>query len=100
MAFRKLGIKEEVIKVIEEENFEKPSEIQEKAIPFVLSGKTVTMVPGGLTRVALKEGSLVVNSSQGGGTKAARQQRRRSSRSRSSGRSASSRSGSESDGSS
>ncbi|MBP6902165.1 MAG: circularly permuted type 2 ATP-grasp protein [Burkholderiaceae bacterium] len=37
--------------------------------PFVLSGKTVQMVPGGLTRVALKEGSLVVNSSQGGGTK-------------------------------
>jgi uncharacterized circularly permuted ATP-grasp superfamily protein len=35
----------------------------------VLSGKTVQMVPGGLTRVALKEGSLVVNSSQGGGTK-------------------------------
>ncbi|WP_298015330.1 circularly permuted type 2 ATP-grasp protein [uncultured Aquabacterium sp.] len=37
--------------------------------PFVLSGKEVRMVPGGLTRVALKEGSLVVNSSQGGGTK-------------------------------
>jgi uncharacterized circularly permuted ATP-grasp superfamily protein len=37
--------------------------------PFVLSGKTVGMVPGGLTRVALTEGSLVVNSSQGGGTK-------------------------------
>ena len=37
--------------------------------PFVLSGKTISMVPGGLTRVALKEGSLVVNSSQGGGTK-------------------------------
>jgi len=37
--------------------------------PFVLSGKTVTMVPGGLTRVALQDGSLVVNSSQGGGTK-------------------------------
>jgi len=37
--------------------------------PFVLSGKTVQTVPGGLTRVALKEGSLVVNSSQGGGTK-------------------------------
>jgi uncharacterized circularly permuted ATP-grasp superfamily protein len=37
--------------------------------PFVLSGKQVTMVPGGLTRVALREGSLVVNSSQGGGTK-------------------------------
>jgi uncharacterized circularly permuted ATP-grasp superfamily protein len=37
--------------------------------PFVLSGKEVTMVPGGLTRVALQEGSLVVNSSQGGGTK-------------------------------
>jgi uncharacterized circularly permuted ATP-grasp superfamily protein len=37
--------------------------------PFVLSGNEVRMVPGGLTRVALREGSLVVNSSQGGGTK-------------------------------
>ncbi len=37
--------------------------------PFVLSGKQVRMVPGGLTRVALQQGSLVVNSSQGGGTK-------------------------------
>ena len=37
--------------------------------PYVLSGKTVQMVPGGLTRVALQDGSLVVNSSQGGGTK-------------------------------
>jgi uncharacterized circularly permuted ATP-grasp superfamily protein len=37
--------------------------------PFVLSGKEVVMCPGGLTRVALREGSLVVNSSQGGGTK-------------------------------
>lgn len=37
--------------------------------PFVLSGKTVSVVPGALSRVALKEGSLVVNSSQGGGTK-------------------------------
>jgi uncharacterized circularly permuted ATP-grasp superfamily protein len=37
--------------------------------PYVLSGKTVNLVPGGLTRVALREGSLVVNSSQGGGTK-------------------------------
>jgi uncharacterized circularly permuted ATP-grasp superfamily protein len=37
--------------------------------PFVLSGEDVTVVPGGLTRVALTEGSLVVNSSQGGGTK-------------------------------
>ncbi|CAB3711901.1 circularly permuted type 2 ATP-grasp protein [Trinickia soli] len=37
--------------------------------PFVLSGSDVRMVPGGLTRVALREGSLVVNSSQGGGTK-------------------------------
>ena len=37
--------------------------------PYVLSGREITMVPGGLTRVALKEGSLVVNSSQGGGTK-------------------------------
>jgi len=37
--------------------------------PYVLSGKKVRMAPGGLTRVALKDGSLVVNSSQGGGTK-------------------------------
>jgi uncharacterized circularly permuted ATP-grasp superfamily protein len=38
--------------------------------PFVLSGTNgVRTVPGGLTRVALREGSLVVNSSQGGGTK-------------------------------
>jgi uncharacterized circularly permuted ATP-grasp superfamily protein len=37
--------------------------------PFVLSGSDITLVPGGLTRVALREGSLVVNSSQGGGTK-------------------------------
>ena len=37
--------------------------------PFVLSGQEVAIVPGGLTRVALREGSLVVNSSQGGGTK-------------------------------
>jgi uncharacterized circularly permuted ATP-grasp superfamily protein len=37
--------------------------------PFVLSGKTVSLVPGALSRVALKDGSLVVNSSQGGGTK-------------------------------
>ncbi len=38
--------------------------------PFVLSGADgVRVIPGGLTRVALKEGSLVVNSSQGGGTK-------------------------------
>ena len=37
--------------------------------PYVLSGRNVSLVPGGLTRVALREGSLVVNSSQGGGTK-------------------------------
>jgi uncharacterized circularly permuted ATP-grasp superfamily protein len=37
--------------------------------PFVLQGQEVRIVPGGLTRVALREGSLVVNSSQGGGTK-------------------------------
>ena len=37
--------------------------------PYVLSGQGVSIVPGGLTRVALREGSLVVNSSQGGGTK-------------------------------
>jgi uncharacterized circularly permuted ATP-grasp superfamily protein len=37
--------------------------------PFVLLGRELRIVPGGLTRVALREGSLVVNSSQGGGTK-------------------------------
>ncbi|OYW35266.1 MAG: hypothetical protein B7Z45_06795, partial [Azorhizobium sp. 12-66-6] len=38
--------------------------------PFILTGSDkVRIVPGGLTRVAMKEGSLVVNSSQGGGTK-------------------------------
>ena len=37
--------------------------------PFVLSSEHIRMVPSGLTRVALREGSLVVNSSQGGGTK-------------------------------
>ena len=37
--------------------------------PFVLSGEEIQLIPGGLTRVALREGSLVVNSSQGGGTK-------------------------------
>ncbi len=37
--------------------------------PYVLSGSETLVVPGGLTRVALREGSLVVNSSQGGGTK-------------------------------
>jgi uncharacterized circularly permuted ATP-grasp superfamily protein len=38
--------------------------------PFVLQGgREIRIVPGGLTRVALREGSLVVNSSQGGGTK-------------------------------
>ena len=37
--------------------------------PFVLVGRETRIVPGGLTRVALRRGSLVVNSSQGGGTK-------------------------------
>ena len=37
--------------------------------PFVLFGRDVTVTPGGLTRVAMRRGSLVVNSSQGGGGK-------------------------------
>jgi uncharacterized circularly permuted ATP-grasp superfamily protein len=37
--------------------------------PFVLSSRVTSVVPGGLTRAALREGSLVVNSSQGGGSK-------------------------------
>jgi uncharacterized circularly permuted ATP-grasp superfamily protein len=37
--------------------------------PYILYGEKVTVTPGGLTRVALRKGSLVVNSSQGGGSK-------------------------------
>ncbi|MCB1587391.1 MAG: circularly permuted type 2 ATP-grasp protein, partial [Xanthomonadales bacterium] len=37
--------------------------------PFLLCGDKIQLVAGGLTRVAMKEGSLVVNSSQGGGVK-------------------------------
>jgi uncharacterized circularly permuted ATP-grasp superfamily protein len=37
--------------------------------PYCLVGERIELVPGGLTRVALREGSLVVNSSQGGGVK-------------------------------
>jgi uncharacterized circularly permuted ATP-grasp superfamily protein len=37
--------------------------------PYILSGDKVVVMPGGLTRVALRRGSLVVNSSQGGGSK-------------------------------
>ena len=37
--------------------------------PFVLTGRVTSVVPGGLTRAALRPGSLVVNSSQGGGSK-------------------------------
>jgi uncharacterized circularly permuted ATP-grasp superfamily protein len=37
--------------------------------PFIVYGRDIFVLPGGLTRVALKKGSLVVNSSQGGGSK-------------------------------
>jgi uncharacterized circularly permuted ATP-grasp superfamily protein len=37
--------------------------------PYVLCGEKISIIPGGLTRVALRKGSLVVNSSQGGGSK-------------------------------
>ena len=37
--------------------------------PYILYGKEIHVMPGGLTRVALRKGSLVVNSSQGGGSK-------------------------------
>jgi uncharacterized circularly permuted ATP-grasp superfamily protein len=37
--------------------------------PYILYGDDIRVVPGGLTRVALRKGSLVVNSSQGGGSK-------------------------------
>jgi uncharacterized circularly permuted ATP-grasp superfamily protein len=37
--------------------------------PYILCGEEIQVLPGGLTRVALRKGSLVVNSSQGGGSK-------------------------------
>jgi uncharacterized circularly permuted ATP-grasp superfamily protein len=37
--------------------------------PFIITGRDSWVLPGGLTRVALKQGSLIVNSSQGGGSK-------------------------------
>ena len=37
--------------------------------PYILYGEKITIIPGGLTRIALRKGSLVVNSSQGGGSK-------------------------------
>ena len=37
--------------------------------PYAITGRDTWVLPGGLTRVALKEGSIIVNSSQGGGTK-------------------------------
>src|SRR6185369_6975337 len=37
--------------------------------PYILYGEDIRVLPGGLTRVALRKGSLVVNSSQGGGSK-------------------------------
>ena len=37
--------------------------------PYILYGENISVTPGGLTRVALRKGSLVVNSSQGGGSK-------------------------------
>jgi uncharacterized circularly permuted ATP-grasp superfamily protein len=37
--------------------------------PFAITGDSTWVLPGGLTRVALREGSLIVNSSQGGGSK-------------------------------
>ena len=37
--------------------------------PYILNGNGIQVIPGGLTRVALRKGSLVVNSSQGGGSK-------------------------------
>jgi uncharacterized circularly permuted ATP-grasp superfamily protein len=37
--------------------------------PYILYGENIEVIPGGLTRVALRKGSLVVNSSQGGGSK-------------------------------
>jgi len=50
----------------------RPGGFQNQEFParhYILYGKEIFVMPGGLTRVALKKGSLVVNSSQGGGSK-------------------------------
>ena len=54
------------------EAFSTPKEVEARHVdlrPYILYGKDIFVLPGGLTRVALKKGSLVVNSSQGGGSK-------------------------------
>ena len=59
--FRKLGIIEPIIKVIEESKFTEPSEIQEKAIPLVLQGKDViagASTGSGLAAISLSDGFM------------------------------------------
>ena len=48
-------------------NFQSPRHLDLR--PFILTGKSTYVTTGGLTRVALKKGSTIVNSSQGGGSK-------------------------------
>jgi uncharacterized circularly permuted ATP-grasp superfamily protein len=58
--------------LIDGENGEKLPHLEGRRVdlrPYILYGEKVVVMPGGLTRVALRRGSLVVNSSQGGGSK-------------------------------
>jgi len=69
--FRKLGIIEPIVKTIEEQRFEKPSEIQEKAIPLILAGKDViagSATGSGKTLVFCAQ--IIQNSEKGKGIQA------------------------------
>jgi len=66
MEFRKLGILDAILKVIEEERFEKPSEIQTKAIPLVISGKDVIAGSATGSGKTLVMGSAIIQESEKG----------------------------------
>ncbi len=66
MKFRKLGISESILKVIKEEKFEEPSEIQEKCIPLVLAGKDVIAGSATGSGKTLVFGSVIIQNSEKG----------------------------------
>ena len=64
--FRKLGITEPVLRSIKEENFEKPTEIQEKSIPLILAGKDVIAGAATGSGKTLVFASRIVENSEAG----------------------------------
>ena len=64
--FRKLGIVEHIIKTLEEEKFEKPSEIQEKAIPLILAGNDVIASSATGSGKTLVFGARIIQNSENG----------------------------------